>query len=178
MKNIAVVCGLWLGCTYGGSNEDPRIEVDRPETISTGVMDASSTVDEPPVQTAVKDASRALVVDASKPRVDAAGIVNTCEPATPIATCDPVRNTGCPPLTQCDVDTGATTPTGRCVFFQASLDSTTCSATFLNESCEAQSTCVGNACRKLCYCDSDCPTGQCCNDSFDPQGVFKLCSPC
>jgi len=117
--------------------------------------------------------------DATVAQLDAGSPVNACAPREPVATCDPVRNMGCLPLTQCDIDTAASTPTGRCVFFQAAAPGA-CMVTFLSETCEAQSTCVASACRKLCYCDSDCPTGQCCNDLSGPgpKGAFKLCRPC
>ena len=93
-------------------------------------------------------------------------------------TCNPVRNTGCNPFQQCDVDTSQTkTPTGICVFNNGSDGGTSCSSSVLAESCPPQSTCVSGGCRTLCFCGADCPVGECCSDTSGPAG-FTLCRPC
>lgn len=103
-----------------------------------------------------------------------------CAPSQPVSGCDPVRATGCPPLMQCDINVSAKQPTGRCVFPQPTTPTPACMSSFVGESCESQWTCVNSTCRKLCYCDADCPSGECCSDESGPgpQGVFKLCEPC
>jgi hypothetical protein len=94
--------------------------------------------------------------------------------------CDPVHNTGCNPLQQCDVDPNQpTTPTGLCLFGpspEAGAGAGTCLASLFTESCPARSTCVAGACRAVCFCDSDCPSSQCCS-ARGPVG-FNLCEPC
>jgi hypothetical protein len=104
---------------------------------------------------------------------DAAG---GCSPM--VAICNPVHNSGCNPLQQCDVDTTQkTTPTGVCVFNSGSEGSASCTTSIFTESCPPQSTCVNGNCRSLCFCKSDCPAGQCCSDTSGPTG-FTLCQPC
>jgi hypothetical protein len=95
------------------------------------------------------------------------------------AVCDPVHNTGCNPLQQCDVDTTQTsTPTGLCLFNSSSdAGGSACTMTLVSESCAPGHTCVSGACRALCVCDTDCPTGQCCSDTSGPEG-FTLCGMC
>lgn len=186
-----------VGCTFGGSHEDPQMGTDSdpvsfdgslasdPRASASASSSAASPSSSATKAPSVSDGGSKLSTpsaDASRPRVDANSLANGCAPSAPIDTCDPVRNTGCPPLMQCDIDTGATKATGRCVF-QAEADASvadSCSATFVSETCAAQSTCVSNQCRKMCYCDGDCPRGQCCNDASGPgpAGAFKLCSPC
>ena len=101
---------------------------------------------------------------------DAAG----CSPM--VAVCDPVHNTGCNPLQQCDVNPlQAGVPTGQCVFGMDAGGA--CTASIFSESCLPGSTCVDAGCRLLCFCDTDCPTGQCCSDRSGPPG-FTLCRPC
>jgi|SRR5580698_7869574 hypothetical protein len=100
----------------------------------------------------------------------------TCSPM--VAVCDPVHNTGCNALMQCDVNPlgAAGTPSGLCVF-GGSSDAGLCLASAFTESCAPRSTCTSGACRQLCFCDGDCPSGQCCSDSSGPPG-FTLCGSC
>jgi hypothetical protein len=94
-----------------------------------------------------------------------------------VAVCDPVHNTGCNPLQQCDISPLQTSvPTGQCVFGGAA-DSGLCTVSIVNESCAPRSTCVDGGCRQLCFCNADCPAGQCCSDRSGPAG-FSLCRPC
>lgn len=65
---------------------------------------------------------------------DASGDDGSCGPT--VAICNPVRNTGCNPLQQCDVDTSQKTmPTGICVFNSGTDAGGPCSASFVSESC-------------------------------------------
>lgn len=57
------------------------------------------------------------------------------------------------------------------------LEAGACTASFFSESCPPKSTCVDGGCRELCFCDADCPAGQCCSDTSGPPG-FTLCRPC
>jgi hypothetical protein len=52
-----------------------------------------------------------------------------------------------------------------------------CLSTIVTESCPPMFTCVGGSCRQLCFCNGDCPIGQCCSDMSGPPG-FTLCRPC
>lgn len=98
--------------------------------------------------------------------------------AITVAVCNPVKNTGCNPLQQCDVDpTQTATPTGLCLFNSGSEAGGACIMSIVSESCPPKQTCVGGTCRALCFCNADCPTGQCCSDTSGPKG-FTLCSPC
>jgi hypothetical protein len=95
-----------------------------------------------------------------------------------IAVCNPIHNTGCNALQQCDVDTTqTTTPTGVCVFNSGADAAGPCTTSVFTESCAPQSTCVSGACRALCACDADCPAGDCCSDTSGPAG-FTLCQKC
>ncbi len=112
--------------------------------------------------------------DASTPDGVAEG--GACSAA--VAVCDPVHNTGCNPLQQCDVDTTQTsTPTGLCLFNSSTEGGGACTMSIVSESCAPKQTCVGGACKALCFCSADCPTGQCCSDTSGPQG-FTLCGAC
>jgi hypothetical protein len=95
-----------------------------------------------------------------------------------VAVCDPIHNTGCNVLQQCDVNTLVTSPpTGLCVFNSGSTEGGACIASIVSESCSPKSTCVDGVCRQLCFCNADCPAGQCCSDTSGPPG-FTLCRPC
>jgi hypothetical protein len=182
MKRVlGLSCSVLAACAFGGSDEDPRTPVG-PEPVER--MDAAIPDAEEPEPMARMDASTRVDADVA-PLVDAAGTLldadipaESCEPAMAIAVCDPVRNTGCPALTQCDIEPTATAATGRCVFYQAPLDPSACASNVYASTCAAQSACVANACRSVCYCDADCPAGERCTDTAapGPAGVFKLCS--
>jgi hypothetical protein len=97
-----------------------------------------------------------------------------------VTTCDPVHNTGCTG-TQCDVNGlgNASALIGQCVFNSspdAAPDAGSCIAIGPTESCPPKFTCVSGACSQLCFCDTDCPTAQCCSGSGP--GGFKLCGAC
>jgi hypothetical protein len=94
-----------------------------------------------------------------------------------VAVCDPVHNTGCNPFQQCDVNPlQASMPTGQCVL-GGTQDAGACTVSIFNESCAPGSTCVDGGCRHLCFCNADCPVGECCSDPSGPHG-FTLCGAC
>jgi hypothetical protein len=176
-----------MACRFGGPSADPSQYVslddgssppDASEEISSG-DDASEASD---ATDASSEATQGAPLDATPDQTagedvspEASMAVANCQPS--FAVCDPVHDTGCNPLQQCDVDpTQTQTPTGLCVFNSPS-DAATCLATALTESCGSGSTCVGGACRSLCYCDSDCPARQRCSGT-STAGGFLLCESC
>jgi hypothetical protein len=148
-----------------GSQGDDAAVAPTDADASVAASDDASPADTPPQG----DAS-----DASTP--DAVVEGGAC--AATVAVCDPVKNTGCNPLQQCDVDTTQTsTPTGLCVFNSSSEGGGACTMSFVSESCPPKHTCVSGACRALCFCNADCRIGQCCSDTSGPRG-FTLCGTC
>jgi hypothetical protein len=98
----------------------------------------------------------------------------SCVPRTPLPVCDPVKNMECPVFTQCDIDTEATVQAGRCVIWTLGLIG--CNADAVSTTCDATNACVDGACRKLCYCDSDCAADKKCTGTAPgPAGVAKIC---
>lgn len=183
---VATMSVLLASCTFGGSDEDPtnglspvQVNIDGGEPSTDG-DDADD--DEPMTR-----------LDASSSRPDSSvrgdasagdsgardggakdGGSTICKAPTAHVVCDPVNNTGCNPFAQCDVDPDGMSASGRCVYWTISLGG--CSANALNETCDPKNTCVNNTCRKLCYCDSDCPSGQKCSEAAPgPAGPVKLC---
>lgn len=177
---LAFGCASLVACTYGGSEQDPRDRYTADPAVEESSLDASSSNDNgsaTPPPSGLRDSSPggASGLDGSSSvRSDAA---NGCTPARPPSVCDPVRNSGCPPipLMQCDVDPTAAEPTGRCAIFTPT-PIVPCSATTTASStaCLPTSTCVEGVCRQLCYCDSDCLQGQRCTGSVG--GGFLSCS--
>jgi len=108
----------------------------------------------------------------------------SCQPATPPAICDPVKNTGClVPFSFCDIDPAQAVATGRCVFPWTTTPlpdaGGSCFVDMMTDTCTPTSTCVEGSCRKICYCDTDCPGGQCCTEPAPGSSTtFKLCAPC
>jgi hypothetical protein len=178
-----------VSCRFGGPSANPDDYV----AFDTGADAAldheqGSQGDDAAVAPIDVDASVAASDDASHgdapPQGDASdastpdAVVDGRVCAATVAVCDPVKNTGCNPLQQCDVDTTQTsTPTGLCVFGSSSEGGLACTMSFVSESCPPQHTCVSGACRALCVCNADCPAGQCCFDTSGPHG-FTLCRPC
>ena len=99
-----------------------------------------------------------------------------CKAPSTVAVCDPVQNTGCGTGSQCDVDLVQPVLSGRCAF-TSPMDAGACFTSPFTESCPAKTTCDNGTCRTLCFCDTDCPQGECCHDTLGTLG-FKLCQPC
>ncbi len=178
-SRVSLACALVAGCTFGGSDEDPTngysadISLDGGGSINAADssvmqgMDGSLVAD-----TGTRDASAG---DAGKGDGGSAGAGGSmCKPAQAVAVCDPVANTGCDFLLQCDIDSDAKTQAGRCVFWTLSLAS--CSANALTETCDPKNTCVKGQCKALCYCDKDCPSGTKCTGTVPgPAGAVMFC---
>jgi hypothetical protein len=178
------------GCRLGGPSGDATAyvaagdaaaPVDASDATTSGEDspasdDGGSTADGP----GAEDAG-----DAGASTVDGSGDGGTgtpqedagCTGTVPV--CDPVHNSGCASFQQCDVDPSQpNNPAGLCLFHAAPTDdSGACLQTIVSETCDAQATCVAGACRTLCFCNADCPTGQCCSDTSGPKG-FRLCATC
>jgi hypothetical protein len=149
---------------HGSQAEDAAVAATDVDA-SVGASDDASPGDATPA----REASDASTTD---------GVVEGGACAAAVAACDPVHNTGCNPLQQCDVDTTqASTPTGICVFNSGSEGGGACTMTFVSESCPPRHTCASGVCRALCFCNADCPIGQCCSDTSGPRG-FTLCQTC
>ncbi|HEV8167465.1 MAG TPA: hypothetical protein VGR74_23990, partial [Actinomycetota bacterium] len=103
-----------------------------------------------------------------------AGIAIDLAPPVDAAVCDPVHDTGYPALLRCDVGEG--TLTGTCVGIWVTGEGAACFKGSGTDSCAVRLTCFGGTCRALCYRDTDCKAGACCNVSL-PSG-FKVCSAC
>jgi hypothetical protein len=189
-RHALVLAGL-AACRSGGPSADPGEYV---ASAAAGGDAAGGSVppgDEGNAEPPPSDDTGPTSDDAAGPTsddggsptgddADEAGSVNleggTCSPPPTVAGCDPVHNTGCSSAQQCDVNPLSATGTlmGMCVFGSNS-DAAPCLGTAYTESCPAKSTCVAAACRQLCFCDSDCPSGgQCCTDPSGPPG-FKVC---
>ena len=192
MRGLACVALVGAaGCRFGGPSGDPAQYVtfaDASADVSTGDDSsggASTDVDLGAVPDATVDASTDVAAsDDTGTATDGTAIGPSPEGSTgasctpTFAVCDPVHNTGCNPLQQCDVDpTQAQAPTGLCLFYSGSDAATCVAATAFTGTCAQGSTCVGGACRALCYCDSDCPAGQCCPGTSHA-GPFRLCESC
>jgi hypothetical protein len=178
------------GCTFGPSDENPLVGLAAPEQSATArESDSADAAAETaaPRDTAAPVVARepsAAAADASvAPLAPDGGDLPwllppaaTCAPAKPPAVCDPVRNTGCPPipLMQCDVDPAAAELTGRCAIFTPT-PIVSCAATTTDQSaaCLAKTACVDDRCVPLCHCDDDCPAGTTC--SGDTVSGFRLC---
>ena len=106
----------------------------------------------------------------------------SCQPAMPPAICDPVKNLGClVPFSFCDIDP-TQAAAARCVFPWSATPPPAdggCLADMMSSTCMPMSTCVSGTCKKICYCDQDCPAGQCCSEPAPGSSTtFKLCRPC
>ncbi len=173
-----------FACRFGGPSADPDAYLTFPEE---GGADASTSTDEaaaPSAPPAAEEAGAAGPVpadDGASSSDDSAtggggGDAGRCSATVPV--CDPVHNTGCNPLQQCDVDpTQKTTATGLCLFYSGSDASGACMSTGITESCAAKQTCVSGACRSLCFCNADCAPGDCCSDTSGA-APFTLCQRC
>jgi hypothetical protein len=132
-----------------------------------GGRDAS--VDSPPIA-----ADAAMVADAA---ADAATDAGEACVAPTVSGCNPVTNEGCLAelSMQCAIDL-ATPLAGYCIFAAPNV-TVSCLNTIVTESCAPTSACVDYECRSLCFCDSDCATGQCCSIPIGDLG-FRACGDC
>ena len=203
---LLVALGLSVaGCRFGGTAADPYAETPFPaDTGGTSGGQGGTTVIIDPGDPGAGGAPSgtgsggltATVTDASAGQNSAGGVApdaspsggggtggtsTGCQPPAPVAVCDPIRNIGCLlPVSFCDIDPTQSAPTGRCVFPPNPPPAgTTCEVTIPSESCPPLSSCVNGACRKLCYCDADCPVAECCTEPAPgPPRAFKVCAPC
>jgi hypothetical protein len=179
---------LLAACRFGGTRESPYDAVYFPDAAADGVHVAVTTPsgdDDGGASGSATDDGGASSDDAGSAGDDGGGLDAAlddvvqgggCSPT--VAVCDPVHNTGCNPLQQCDISSLASaTPTGNCVFGGGAEGGTACTASIFTESCPAKSTCVDGGCRQLCFCNADCPVHQCCSDHKGAPG-FTLCGSC
>jgi hypothetical protein len=184
-----VPVAVLVSCRFGGPSANPDDYVafdsgaDAAPDHDQGSREDDAAVAPTDAGTSVAAGDDASPGDAT-PQVEASdasspdGAVEGAACAAAVAVCDPVHDTGCNPLQQCDVDTSQTsTPTGLCVFNSGSEGGGTCTMTFVSESCAPKHTCASGVCRALCFCNADCPIGQCCSDASGPPG-FTLCAAC
>jgi len=157
-------------CDWNGSSGDIDGGEDAP-------ADVSSAIDAPSVPPA--DASPRGDARADAPAGEG-GEAGACAPPVSVPVCDPVTNTGCP-LLQCDVDITQSTPTGVCVagpVLGPVAENAACTQTSGSTPCQADLSCFGGVCRRVCFCDSDCTaSSECCSDGYAATG-FKLCGAC
>jgi hypothetical protein len=176
------------GCRFGGPSGDPSAYVSFVDDGGdTGSAEADSAMemlamDADLVNEMSVDTSMSDVAPAEASGGDS-GDSALCAPPASIPVCDPLANTGCT-LLQCDIDITMSTPTGVCVLGAAvpAAEGAACTQTSGSTGCQAELTCFGGSCRKICFCDSDCQgdggaTGSCCSDSYSTTG-FKLCAAC
>ena len=184
----AIAFATSTACRFGGPSADPNAYVSFPSDATgtdgaedasvSEALDGSTPIDEPDRVEAAADDAATDDATAGDGASDAPSTDGHAACASSIAVCDPIHDTGCNALQQCDVDlTQTTTPTGACVFNSAQPDGGPCTVSVLSESCPPRFTCIGNACRALCACDGDCPPTTCCSDTSGPPG-FRLCQPC
>ncbi len=169
-----ILAGLWLlttACRFGGPSGTATEVTDPVEAGEDGSAeeDREDARDE-------DDVSPPPSVGFPPDSVDDEPAFGACGPAT-VPGCDPVRGTNCAPgISQCIADPGAAEPAGRCVF-PGMATAAGCDENGLFTTCPPLFTCKAGACRKYCYCDSDCPPGDTCSESSgqDNTGLFKLC---
>lgn len=117
------------------------------------------------------------IVDAST-AVDAA-LEPSC--GAQIAVCDPIANTGCEatlPRQRCEIDLTAGELSGVCVIAATPSEDGGCISSPPVSTCPVSYTCLDlEDCRKICLCDSQCESGQCCVTPIGDQG-FKTCGEC
>jgi hypothetical protein len=125
----------------------------------------------------------AAIPDAS---IDAAPVA--CTPRA--AVCDPVCNVGCPAGQRCDLS--PTPNQGMCISTtgETGQPGQICMASPTSDSCLAREACLGSAtagtCYRMCYVDTDCQPGACCDLSitlgtaqsgFNACGISGTCDP-
>jgi hypothetical protein len=102
-----------------------------------------------------------------------------CLPPFAAEVCDPVCNSGCPPLSRCDVSEAPRR--GACVGIFIVGEGGACFRGSTTDSCAVRLTCLEGRCRRLCYRDADCTAGSCCSQPVAAAGApsgFAVCAPC
>jgi hypothetical protein len=140
----------------------------------------------PPDGGGLTDAEPALppdgggLTDAGPTPLDAGADVGSgCLPPFAAEVCDPVCNTGCPPLSRCDVSEAPRR--GACVGVFIVGEGGPCFSGSTTDSCAVRLTCLEGRCRRLCYRDADCSAGSCCSQPLAAAGApsgFAVCAPC
>lgn len=176
---LAALAGL-AACRFGGPSANPEQAVTFPDA---SIVDAGRGPTGDDVTASPEPDGTAPPGDDGGPAGDDGGgldagagdgpVSGNCAATVPV--CDPVHNTGCNPFQQCDVDPLQSAPTGLCLF--GAMEAGVCTSSIVSESCPPRSTCVDGGCRQLCFCNADCPVGQCCSDHSGPSG-FTLCRTC
>jgi hypothetical protein len=179
---IVGLAGL-VACRFGGPTANMDDYVAFPDAAEASSVDAAFSADDGAASATPGDTTTGPSDD------DATGGDASTDDAPPsdlaeggactgtVTVCDPVHNSGCNSLQQCDVNSFVTTtPTGLCVF-ASPAEGGSCLSTIVTETCPPKFTCVSGACKELCFCNGDCPIGQCCSDTSGPPG-FTLCRPC
>ena len=127
---IAGLAGL-VACRFGGPTANPAAYVAFPDAAGNGGVGAASVADDGGSPASPVDATTvpsggdtngddAPGGDASADDAPNGETTDGGACSGTVAVCNPVRNTGCNALQQCDVDPSqATTPTGLCVFGSA-----------------------------------------------------------
>jgi hypothetical protein len=176
MKRASLALLTWLGaaCRFGagdGVDVGWEDEGDAPVVRDAGGIEdfGSAGLDGGRVGPSVL-ASRDAAATSPVPPLDASGAA--CH-APPALACDPVRNEGCLPFTQCIADPAQETPAAVCVLSGLRFDDG-CAEDAFSTNCPAGATCVMNECRKYCYCDSDCDPGSECGERAG--NGFKVCA--
>jgi hypothetical protein len=121
----------------------------------------------------------AATADASaqQPEVHAA----EAGPPPPDAACDPVRNSGCPPLLRCDL--GERPGESVCLGIWIAGEGLLCWRSANTDSCAPQLTCLEGRCQRLCRDDSDCTSTdrRCCSGAIEQGGQpsgWRVCAAC
>lgn len=171
---IALHCSALAGCDQFATIGEASAEQDLPPEMISGGTDASGGSGgqgaSPPIEDAAIATDSGIAIDAA---IDAGA--ECIHPAT--TECDPVANIGCgsDPLAQCGVD--LINPLGgHCLFFTPNV-AVDCLNIFVVESCGPGHACIDGACQRLCFCDSECPIGQCCSLPLGETG-FSFCGAC
>lgn len=174
-RHAVLFVGL-SACRFGGPSGNPYEYVSFPIDASADGISTSTTFPSGDDGPAGSPGDDAFAGDIDAGDIDGGlGPSNLC--SVTVAVCDPVHNTGCNPLQQCDVAPSQTTTlTGQCIF-GGGADGGACTTSIFTDTCSARSTCVDGGCRQLCFCDTDCVAGQCCSDRSGPPG-FTLCGAC
>jgi hypothetical protein len=102
-------------------------------------------------------------------------------PEAGAAACDPVRNTGCPPLLRCDL--GEQPGESVCLGIWIAGEGLLCWRTANTDSCAPQLTCLEGRCQRLCRDDRDCtsPERRCCSGAIEQGGQssgWRSCAAC